>query len=114
MSAFTTRSRRSATRFPAARRVLLGFGIASLTLLYLFPVRRWFNGWGTTPDERTRAMPGDDVITDPTSGAMQAVTVEAPPQDIWPWLMQMGYQRGGLYSYDWLDRLFGFLDRPSA
>src|SRR5204862_8261022 len=33
---------------------------------------------------------------------------------IWPWLAQFGYQRGGLYSYDWLDRLFGFLDRPSA
>ena len=35
-------------------------------------------------------------------------------EDIWPWLVQIGYQRGGLYSYDWLDRLFGFLDRPSA
>jgi hypothetical protein len=45
---------------------------------------------------------------------VQAVTVNAPPEDIWPWLVQIGYQRGGLYSYDWLDRLFGFLDRPSA
>ena len=45
---------------------------------------------------------------------MQAVTVDAPPENIWPWLVQIGYQRGGLYSYDWLDRLFGFLDRPSA
>jgi len=35
-------------------------------------------------------------------------------EDIWPWLVQIGYQRGGLYSYDWLDRLFGYLDRPSA
>jgi hypothetical protein len=46
--------------------------------------------------------------------SMQTVTVEAPPEDIWPWLAQIGYQRGGLYSYDWLDRLFGFLDAPSA
>jgi hypothetical protein len=38
----------------------------------------------------------------------------APPEDIWPWLVQMGTGRGGLYSYDWLDRVFGFLDRPSA
>ena len=45
---------------------------------------------------------------------MMAVTVNASPEDIWPWLVQIGYQRGGLYSYDWLDRLFGFLDRPSA
>jgi hypothetical protein len=43
-----------------------------------------------------------------------AVTVDARPEHIWPWLVQIGYQRGGLYSYDWLDRLFGYLDRPSA
>lgn len=43
-----------------------------------------------------------------------AVTVHAPLEDIWPWLVQMGHQRRGSYSYDWLDRLFGFLDRSSA
>jgi len=59
-------------------------------------------------------MPGDALTPDPTDMSMQAITVDAPPEDIWPWLIQIGYQRGGLYSYDWLDRLFGFLDRPSA
>ena len=59
-------------------------------------------------------MPGDAVIVDPTHSATHAVTVDAPPEDIWPWLVQMGSDRGGLYSYDWLDRLFGILDRPSA
>ena len=59
-------------------------------------------------------MPGDAVIANPTHAYTQAVTVNAPAGDIWPWLVQIGYQRGGLYSYDWLDRLFGFLDRPSA
>ncbi|MFN0145846.1 MAG: hypothetical protein ACKVT1_04995, partial [Dehalococcoidia bacterium] len=43
-----------------------------------------------------------------------AVTVRARPSDIWPWLAQMGYQRGGFYGYDRLDRLFGFPSRPSA
>src|SRR5512134_1963244 len=43
-----------------------------------------------------------------------AVIVNAAPEHIWPWLVQIGFQRGGLYSYDWLDRLFGYLDRPSA
>jgi hypothetical protein len=81
---------------------------------YWFPVRRWFSRWGTTPAELERAMLGDALIPDPTETSMQAVTVNAPPEDIWPWLVQIGYQRGGLYSYDWLDRLFGFLDRPSA
>ena len=59
-------------------------------------------------------MPGDVLIPDGTEMSMQAVTVGAAPEDIWPWLVQIGYRRGGLYSYDWLDRLFGFLDRPSA
>ncbi len=90
--------------------------VAGVTLatVYWFPVRRWFGRWGTMPDELARVMPGDALIPDPTKTDTQAVTVNAPPQDIWPWLVQIGYQRGGLYSYDWLDRLFGFLDRPSA
>ena len=81
---------------------------------YWFPVRRWFGRWGYTPEELARVMPGDALIPNPTEMSMMAVTVNAPPEDIWPWLVQIGYQRGGLYSYDWLDRLFGFLDRPSA
>ena len=93
------------------RKVLALFGLA---LLYWFPVRRWFGRWGTTRDELTQPMTGDEVISKPTHTATHAVTVNAPPDTIWPWLLQMGYQRGGLYSYDWLDRLFGFLDRPSA
>ena len=98
-----------------ARRRLLGLvGVLALVVGYWVPVRRWFSRWGTTPEELARAMPGDALIPNPTDMSMQAVTVNAPPEDIWPWLVQIGYQRGGLYSYDWLDRLFGFLDRPSA
>lgn len=88
--------------------------VASLGLLYWFPVRHWFNQWGTTKQEVTGVMPGDKVIAYPTNSAMQAVTIATTPENIWPWLVQMGYKRGGLYSYDWLDTLFGFLDRPST
>jgi hypothetical protein len=88
--------------------------IISIAALYWFPVRRWFGQWGATPDDLTRVMAGDSVITNPTHSATHAVTVDAPPEAIWPWLVQMGYQRGGLYSYDWLDLLCGFLDRRSA
>ena len=88
--------------------------ILALALVYWFPMRRWFAQWGATPIELTRVMPGDALIANPTHTAMTVVTINAPAEDIWPWLAQIGYQRGGLYSYDWLDRLFGFLDRPSA
>ena len=88
--------------------------ILTLAVLYWFPLRRWFARWGASPEDVNRIMAGDAVILEPTHSATHAVTVDAPPEDIWPWLVQMGYRRGGLYSYDWLDRLFGFLDRPSA
>lgn len=88
--------------------------VLALAAVYWFPTRRWFSRWGTTPEELARVMPGDALIPNPTDMSMQSVTVNTPPEDIWPWLVQIGYQRGGLYSYDWLDRLFGFLDRPSA
>ena len=88
--------------------------ILTLAVLYWFPIRRWMGRWGTTPSDLARVMAGDGLIVDPTYSGTMAVIVNAPPEHIWPWLVQMGYQRGGLYSYDWLDRLFGYLDRPSA
>lgn len=59
-------------------------------------------------------MLGDTQVTQPSYEATLGVTINAAPAAIWPWLVQMGYRRGGLYSYDWLDRLFGYLDAPSA
>jgi hypothetical protein len=59
-------------------------------------------------------MLGDTQVTLPGYEATLGVTINTAPGDIWPWLMQLGYRRGGLYSYDWLDRLFGYLDAPSA
>jgi hypothetical protein len=86
----------------------------TLAVLYWFPIRRWMNRWGATPADLSRVMAGDSLLADSTYSGTLAVSVGAPPEDIWPWLVQIGYQRGGLYSYDWLDRLFGYLDRPSA
>jgi hypothetical protein len=59
-------------------------------------------------------MLGDRLVTLPSYETTLGVTINATPAAIWPWLVQMGYRRGGLYSYDWLDRLFGYLDAPSA
>jgi len=89
--------------------MLLGVG-----LMYWIPIRRWYRYWGATDAEIEQAMLGDAEVPSATYKTTLAVTVDAPTADIWPWLVQMGYRRGGLYSYDWLDRLFGFLDAPSA
>jgi hypothetical protein len=88
--------------------------ILTFAALYWFPLRRWMSRWGTTSSDLTRVMAGDGLLANPTYSGTMAVIVNAPPEHIWPWLVQIGYQRGGLYSYDWLDRLFGYLDRPSA
>ena len=90
------------------------FVILGVSALYWFPIRRWMNQWGAAPSDLTRVMAGDDLLPDPTYSGTTAVIIDARPEHIWPWLVQLGYQRGGLYSYDWLDRLFGYLDRPSA
>jgi hypothetical protein len=88
--------------------------VLAFSLLYWFPMRRWMSRWGAAPSDLARVMAGDALVVNPTYSGTMAVIVNAAPEHIWPWLVQIGYRRGGLYSYDWLDRLFGYLDRPSA
>jgi hypothetical protein len=94
----------------------IGVGIAATAALpaYYLLVRRWHARWGATDEEVERAMPGDDLVEDPGDVSTRAVTMRATPADIWPWLLQMGYQRGGLYSNDWIDKVIGVLDEPSS
>jgi hypothetical protein len=70
---------------------------------YLLVFRPWQLRWGATDEELARPMPGDDLVEAPDLDATRGLTVEAPPEDIWPWLVQMGYLRAGFYSYDRLD-----------
>ena len=61
--------------------------------------------------ERTRALPGDELIRDPIASLTHAITIQRPPRDVWPWLVQMGAgNRAGWYSYDFIDNG----RRPSA
>jgi hypothetical protein len=59
--------------------------------------------WGATHEEVMRAMPGDDIQRQAIFNATRAITIAARPEEIWPWLMQMGYRRGGWYGYDRID-----------
>ncbi len=89
------------TRIGAGVAVMLAISLG----VYVRYVRPWQLRWGATDDEVARAMPGDNVVTHPTFNATRAVTVRARPEEIWPWLVQMGVTRAGWYSYDWLDNL---------
>jgi hypothetical protein len=63
--------------------------------------------WGAAPLEISASLDGDELIPDPLLLTTRALSISAPPERIWPWLVQMGQGRGGFYSYDWLDNLFG-------
>ncbi len=75
--------------------------------------RRRCMTWGATAEETGRQMPGDSFLPNPGMLSTRAVTIEAPPDAIWPWLVQMGSGRAGAYTYDWVENLFG-LDMHSA
>jgi hypothetical protein len=70
--------------------------------------------WGAGRAEIEAAMPGDEAIPNPAYVSTHAVTIKAQREDVWPWLVQMGHQRGGLYTYDWIAQRLGVLDGPSA
>lgn len=91
-----------------------GFGIAlGLIGAYSRLFTPWQRNWGASPEERERHMPGDPPVRTPYF-TTRAITVNAPASAIYPWLVQMGKGRGGLYSWDFLDRAFGFIDEPSS
>lgn len=87
------------------KRLLLSALVAFLALIgaYFLLIRPWHLTWGATDEEVRRPMPGDGIHANPSFNGTRAVSVEAGPEHIWPWLVQMGYRRAGFYSYDRLD-----------
>ncbi|MBV8181622.1 MAG: SRPBCC family protein [Mycobacterium sp.] len=73
----------------------------------LYAARRYYRNWGTTKEECQVRLPGDELVGEPVLQATEAVWIDAPPSAIWPWLLQMGQDRGGLYSYQALENVVG-------
>src|SRR5215207_6621837 len=77
-------------------------------LALLVSTRRWHQHWGATDEEITRPLPGDDLIPNSKLDSTHAITIHAPADQVWPWLVQMGYEdRAGSYSYDRFERSIG-------
>jgi hypothetical protein len=74
---------------------------------YVRFVRPWLLHWGTRPGDSSKALPGDELVRDFGVQTTRAVTIEAPVERVWPWLAQVGQDRGGFYSYEWLENLAG-------
>jgi hypothetical protein len=102
---------KSAARGQSAAR--WGVAAAGVTLIAAIEAvtyprwRPWCLSWGATPDEVASAVPGDDLLPHPALISTRAIGIDAPPGLVWPWLAQMGPGRGGAYTYDWIENLFG-------
>ncbi len=78
-----------------------------LAVAYPTLIRPWMLRWGATDEERHKALPGDELVPNPVTVSTRAITVQAPVDAVWPWLAQIGQDRGGFYSYEWLENLAG-------
>jgi hypothetical protein len=77
-------------------------------VLILSPLLRgWYNRWGASEAELHSSLPGDDLVPDPLLGYTHAITIDTPAERVWPWLVQLGQGRGGLYSFEKLENLAG-------
>jgi hypothetical protein len=89
---------------------IVGFlvlGVVVLGVVYALLIRPWHLHRGSTKDEVQRSLPGDELVPNPKFVWNQAVTIHAPAAEVWPWLVQIGNQRAGWYSWDGLHRLLG-------
>lgn len=72
-------------------------------LCYFLLIRPWQLSWGSTKEERSQSLVGDDIVTQPNFVATRAVSINAPPAQVWKWIIQIGSGRAGWYSLDWID-----------
>jgi hypothetical protein len=78
--------------------------LSGLPLFATAPLyRHWHLRWGATDEEVRGSMPGDEIVPNPSFNATRAITIDAPPELVWPWIVQMGYRRAGFYTYALLD-----------
>lgn len=85
-------------------KVLMGAAAAGVAGYQLIG---WMSGWGASEEEIAASYPGDELIDAPADQTTMAVTVAASPETIWSWLVQIGQDRGGMYSYDRLEQAIG-------
>ena len=95
----------SISRSGGAWIAVLSVGV--MLAVYHVLLRPWHRTWGATDEEANRQLPGDEIVPEPSDETTRAVTVEAPSDDVWSWVVQLGQGRGGFYSYTWLENLAG-------
>jgi hypothetical protein len=86
----------------------VAIGLAGLGTLYRLYLREPILTWGATKAEAAATLPGDELLADADGIATRAITIDAPPEAVWPWIVQIGPSpRGGAYTHDWIENLLG-------
>ena len=80
-------------------------GLAVLAVLMMFALLPWMDRWGATDEEIAASYSGDELVPSPRISYTRAVTVDATPEQIYPWIVQLGADKGGMYSYTWIEKL---------
>jgi hypothetical protein len=81
--------------------VLIGLGVLAVAVIAL--LTPWMDRWGATNEEIAGTYPGDELLAVPASFVNRAVTIHATPEKIYPWIVQLGADKGGYYSYSWFE-----------
>jgi hypothetical protein len=96
---------RSLARSLLSARTMLGI-LFVLVLVYAVVLYPWMTNWGATNAEQAMELSGNALHPDADIQVTRAITIDAPPEEVWPWVIQVGQDRAGFYSYDWLENLF--------
>lgn len=86
--------------------------LGGLVAWFFLVTRPWYQNWGSTSQEQLSVLPGDEIVPWAAGQETRAITIYAPAERVWPWLAQLGQDRGGFYSYDLIENLVG-CDMPT-
>lgn len=92
----------------------LGWSVAAGTVGAFAAATYLGTTWGSTPEERRRRLPSDDLVPEPSFASNHAITMRGRADAVWPWLVQTGWHRAGWYTYRWVDQLLFPANAPSA
>jgi hypothetical protein len=81
--------------------------LVGLAVTFAWVVRPAYLNWGATVEEQTRVLPGDEIVPRAMNQETRAITIDSPVETVWPWLAQLGQDRGGFYSFDLLENMVG-------
>jgi hypothetical protein len=87
--------------------VFVAGALVAAGLAYAALLRPWHLCWGASEEETSEALPGDELTPNVKGQATHAVTIHAPADEVWKWIIQIGQDKGGFYSYAWLENLVG-------